>query len=103
MLPQFTQQELSYERLRLLLEINNAVVTNLDVSELLHAISETLQQCVPHDFTALAVYDEEKQELRAHSIETFGKAAVADGMLLPQWRRPIPPYCFAVKPAPARN
>ena len=83
MLSQFTQPELSYERLRLLLEINNTIVTNLDVRQLLHAISETLQKCVPHDFTALAVYDEEKQELRAHSIETFGKGAVAEGMLLP--------------------
>ena len=83
MLPQFSQHELSYERLRLLLEINNAVVTNLDLREVLHAISETLQQVVPHDFTALAIYDEEKHELRAHSVESAGKAALAEGMPLP--------------------
>ncbi len=82
MLPQFSQQELSYERLRLLLDINNALVTNLDLRQLLHAISETLQGCVPHDFTALAIYDEEKNELRAHSIEANEKVAVAEGMLL---------------------
>ena len=83
MLPQVTQQDLSYERLRLLLEINNALVTNLDLRQLLHAISETLQERVPHDFTALAIYDEEKNELRAHSIEGVAKAAVAEGMPLP--------------------
>ena len=84
MLPQISQHELSYERLRLLLEINNAVVTHLDLHELLHATSQTLQDVVPHDFTALAIYNEETKELRAHAIETGGRRGmVAEGTLLP--------------------
>jgi len=69
MLPQ-AQPELSYERLRLLLEINNAVVTTLDLHELMHTISEALQDVVPHDFTGLAIYDEETKELRVHATDT---------------------------------
>jgi len=84
MLPQ-PQQELSYERLRLLLEINNAVVTTLDLHELIHTISEALRDVIPHDFTALAIYDEETKELRAHATEeTDGqKGLMAEGTPLP--------------------
>ena len=70
MLPQISQPELSYERLRLLLEINNAVVTTLDLHELIHTISEALRDVVPHDFTGLAIYDEETNQLRVHTAET---------------------------------
>jgi len=84
MLPQVSQDGLSYERLRLLLDVNNAVVTNLDLHDLLHAISETLSECLPHDFTALAIYDEESKQLRAHAIEAGGERGfVAEGTLLP--------------------
>src|SRR6185369_16737121 len=80
MLPQMSRQDLSYERLRLLLDVNNAVVTHLDLHDLLHAISETLHEFVPHDFTALAIYNEEAKELRAHAIEAAGeRGLVAEG------------------------
>jgi formate hydrogenlyase transcriptional activator len=69
MLPQ-AQPELTYERLRLLLEINNAVVTTLDLHELMHTISEALRAVVPHDFTGLSIYDEETKELRVHATDT---------------------------------
>ena len=69
MLPQISQPELTFERLRLLLEINNAVVSTLDLHELIHTISQALRQVVPHDFSALATYNEETQQLRAHVME----------------------------------
>jgi len=69
MLPQISQPELTYERLRLLLEINNAVVSTLDLHELIHTISQALRDVVPHDFSALATYSEETQQLRAHVME----------------------------------
>ena len=84
MLPQISQDGLSYERLRLLLDVNNAIVTHLDLHDLLHAISETLREVVPHDFTALAIYDEESNQLRAHAIEAAGaRGLVAEGTPLP--------------------
>jgi len=84
MLPQISQQELSYERLRLLLDINNAVVTNLDLHDLIHTISESLRDVIPHDFCALAFYDEETKELRAHAAEAGGQRnVVAEGTPLP--------------------
>lgn len=80
MLPPISQPELSYERLRLLLEINNAVVTNLDIPQLIRVISAKLQDCIPHDFTGLVVYDEEIKQLRAHAVETGGvKGIVTEG------------------------
>ncbi|HKE56720.1 MAG TPA: hypothetical protein VKB46_08465, partial [Pyrinomonadaceae bacterium] len=64
--PELSQQQVTRERdrLRLLLEINNAVVANLDLHDLLQAISQALGECVPHDFTGLAVYDERIGQLR---------------------------------------
>jgi len=54
---ELSQQQLTTERdrLRLLLEINNAVVSNLNLHDLLQAISLSLRDCVPHDFTGLAI------------------------------------------------
>jgi formate hydrogenlyase transcriptional activator len=45
------------DRLRLLLEVNNAVVSHLDLRDLLRAISVLLGQLVPHDMSAIALYD----------------------------------------------
>jgi hypothetical protein len=38
------------ERSRLLLEINNAIVSHLELAPLLKAISECLRRELPHDF-----------------------------------------------------
>jgi formate hydrogenlyase transcriptional activator len=56
-------------RAQLLLEINNAVVSILDLRELLKAISPCLRRIIHHDSAALLLYDEERQELRAHALE----------------------------------
>jgi len=45
------------DRLRLLLEVTNAVVAHLDLNDLLHAISALLGQLVPHDLSNIALYD----------------------------------------------
>jgi len=76
--PELSQQQVTRERdrLRLLLEINNAVVANLDLHDLLQAISQALGECVPHDFTGLAVYDERIGQLRIHSVEATNTEGV---------------------------
>jgi formate hydrogenlyase transcriptional activator len=57
------------ERLRLLLEINNAVVSNLNLPELLAAISTSLRRVLTHDFTGMALYDAESGQLRVQALE----------------------------------
>lgn len=53
----------------LFLEINNAVVSILDLRELLKAISDCLRRIVHHDFAALLLHDPEKNQLQAHAID----------------------------------
>ena len=59
MKPELSKQELSRERdrLRLLLEVNNAVSSKLDLQELLLAVGTSLRKLIPHDLTGLAIYD----------------------------------------------
>jgi formate hydrogenlyase transcriptional activator len=80
------QQQLARERdrLRLLLEVNNALVSNLDLHRLLEAIAGCLQRVMHHDYTALALYDSAIRQLRLHALHfPTGKGLVQEEMLLP--------------------
>jgi formate hydrogenlyase transcriptional activator len=57
------------DRLKLLLEINNAVVSHLGINELIHSISEGLKRVVPHDMSGISLYDSAAGVLRAHVLE----------------------------------
>lgn len=65
------QQKLARERDRskLLLEVNNTLVSHLNLRELLTAISQTLNVVMPHDAAALALYDESLKALRLSALE----------------------------------
>src|SRR6185436_8840338 len=52
------------DRLRLLLEVGNLLVSHLDYVSLLKAISESLRRVVRHDYVSVAVYDERAGGLR---------------------------------------
>ena len=52
------------DRLRLLLEIGNLLVSHLDYPSLLKAVSESLRRVVRHDYVSVAVYDERAGGLR---------------------------------------
>jgi formate hydrogenlyase transcriptional activator len=80
------QQQLARERdrLRLLLEVNNALVSNLDLHRLLEAIAGCLQQVMHHDYTSLALYDSATRQLRLHALHfPKGKGLVQEEMVLP--------------------
>jgi formate hydrogenlyase transcriptional activator len=49
--------------LRTLLDVTNAVVSNLDLGGVLAAVSSSLQQAIPHEFTALALPEPGTAEL----------------------------------------
>ena len=65
------QQQLSRERdhLRLLLEVNNAMVTNLDTSDLFRAISSCLKNNFGMEYASLALYDPGSKVLRLHALD----------------------------------
>jgi len=52
------------DRLQLTLEVNNALVTRLQLNDLFEHVSERVRKAVPHDFLALAIWDPEEQKLR---------------------------------------
>jgi formate hydrogenlyase transcriptional activator len=57
------------QRYRALLEINNAIITNLTRDTLLHAICEALKRVVPFDRAALTLYEPERDILRILALE----------------------------------
>lgn len=57
------------DRLRLLLEVTNAVVVHLDLGDLLHAISDLLGQLVPHDLSNIALYDRQGNGFRVVALD----------------------------------
>jgi formate hydrogenlyase transcriptional activator len=61
--------ECTAQRYRTLLEINNAIVTNLNREALLHAIAESLHIVIPFDRAAFTLYDPEKDNFRFLAIE----------------------------------
>src|SRR5437762_3000146 len=67
---QATQQQLSNERdhLRLLLEVTNAMVSKVDLPELLDAISARLERVIPHECATLALYDKDCGDLVVHAV-----------------------------------
>src|SRR5215472_9157300 len=60
----------SAERYRTLLDINNAIITNLTQESLLHAICEALQKVLPVYRAALTLYDPDRDTIRIHALST---------------------------------
>ena len=65
------QHKLARERDRsnLLLEINNTLISNLNLRELLAAISKCLKRVMPHDAAGLALHDPAINKLRVTALE----------------------------------
>jgi len=64
-----TKVEHTAERYRTLLEINNAIITNLSQEALLHAISEVLSRVIPFDRAAFTLYIPARKKFRFLAIE----------------------------------
>ena len=57
------------DRSQLLLKVNNAVASHLDLDELLKAISACLRGVVAHDFAGLALCDTSSRQFRIHALD----------------------------------
>ncbi|HSL02456.1 MAG TPA: sigma 54-interacting transcriptional regulator, partial [Nitrospiraceae bacterium] len=83
---QSARQELVQERdqLRLLLEVNNAVSTILDVRQLVKAIASSLQRVFHHDYCSLSLYEPERNQLRLFALDFPGsKGLIQEGIVCP--------------------
>ncbi len=72
------------ERERLILEINNAVVTHLSLRDLLKAISLSLRRVIPHDASLLTLHEPGRSQLRLHALDLhmFGTVPFEEGVLI---------------------
>ncbi len=65
------QQQLTRERdrLRLLLEISNAVSSSLEIHDLFSRIAPSVRRAFPCDYVSLLLYDETTRQLRLHELD----------------------------------
>jgi formate hydrogenlyase transcriptional activator len=83
---QIYQQELARERdrLQLLLEVNNALVSTLDLHQLLSAISGCLQRVMNHDYASLALYEPASRQVRLQALNfPRGKGLLREELTFP--------------------
>ena len=68
-------------RFQLLLDINNAVVSRLDLASILRATSDSLRKVIPHDSAAISLYDPETGQLRLRTFDLQYASTVKEGEL----------------------
>ena len=68
---QFQREQIARDRDRsqLLLQVNNTLISNLNLRELLSAISVALSRVMPHEAAALTLYHEARNELRVAAFD----------------------------------
>jgi formate hydrogenlyase transcriptional activator len=72
------------ERLKLLLDLNNAVVSNLQLRELLRAIASSVRQVMKCDSVGVALPDPDDQRLRIHAVDfPEGKGLIREESKVP--------------------
>jgi formate hydrogenlyase transcriptional activator len=72
------QAEAERDRWRALLEINNALVTNLDLASLLATITPSLREIVPHDSTSIALLHSEGERVGSLALDPDLPACVEE-------------------------
>ncbi|HXC33263.1 MAG TPA: sigma 54-interacting transcriptional regulator [Verrucomicrobiae bacterium] len=80
------QRQLAHERdrLRVLLEVNNAVVSKLALHDVLRAIAASLRRVIHHEYTSLALYEPESNEMRVLAIDfPQGRGLLREETLVP--------------------
>jgi formate hydrogenlyase transcriptional activator len=58
-----------HERLRLLLEVNNAIVSNLELREVLRAVSASLRPVMQCDGVGITLPDRDRKQLRLYALD----------------------------------
>jgi formate hydrogenlyase transcriptional activator len=79
-----TQLARERDRLRVLLEVNNVLVTSLELPELFRGIVSTIQRVIHHDYTSLALLDPVTGLLKIYALDFPGR----QGLLKPEMTIP---------------
>jgi formate hydrogenlyase transcriptional activator len=88
------------DRQRLLLEVNNAVVSHLDLDHLFAAVSTCLRKVIRHDGSSLVLYEPETQQYRVQVLDfTKNTSFVEEGRADPQCKGPSGVAINTRKPA----
>ncbi|MEX2121346.1 MAG: sigma 54-interacting transcriptional regulator [Pirellulales bacterium] len=99
---QAAQRQLTHERdrVRLLLEVNNAVVAHLSLDDLFPAVSGCLRAVIEHDGSALVLVDQETRRYRVHVL-SFAKneSFIEEGIAEADCRTPASIAITTRKPA----
>jgi formate hydrogenlyase transcriptional activator len=78
------QLKVEHDRLRLLLDVNNTVVSVLNLRELLNAVSASLRRLMPHEYASISLYDAETQRLQIHALDfPLSKGLIGEGLWVP--------------------
>ena len=64
------------DRLQLLLDVNNAVVSRLDLDDVFTSVTTCLQRVIPHEHSSLLLYEPETRQFRKHVPRMAGKEFV---------------------------
>jgi formate hydrogenlyase transcriptional activator len=80
----FQASKRAQERLELLLELTNQVVSNLELRDLLRAISVSIRRVMQCDGVGVALPDPESNRLRIYALDfPGGKGTIQEGILTP--------------------
>src|SRR6267143_6736496 len=99
---QSAQRQLKYERdrVQLLLEVNNAVVSHLDLDDLFTAVTACLRRVIRHDGSSLVLYEPETRQYRVQVLEfTKNTSFIEEGQADPQCKGPSGVAINTRKPA----
>ncbi len=99
---QSAQQQLTHERdrVRLLLEVNNAVVSHLGLDDLFPAVSACLRKVIKHDGSSLVLYEPETRQYRVQVLDfTTNTSFIEEGQADPQCKGPSGVAMATRKPA----
>ena len=88
------------DRLRLLLDVNNAVVSRLDLREVFTATTASLRRVMPYAIASLYLSDPDKKAFRRHALVfPEGKGLIQEGLVGPIDETPAGPAFRSGKPA----
>ncbi len=71
-----TQLARERDRLQVLLEVNNVLITTRELPELFRGIVATLERVIHHDYTSLALLDPTTGLLRIHALDFPGNQSI---------------------------
>ena len=77
-------------RLKLILDVNNSIASNLELQDLLRSISASVRRAVRCDAAAVSVFDPDANQLRVCAMDFPSSQGFAqEGLLIPLDRTPL--------------